>query len=104
MTEFIQLLFIGCLWIWGINYLFKKGEILGSIGEYLRASIDKWYLKPLFNCPVCMSSVQGTIIYFTFNVLPITIELFLYWPFYCICLAGLNHIIIEHLYDTTIQD
>jgi hypothetical protein len=108
MTEFIQLLFIGCFWIWGINMLFKKGEILGFIGGYLKERIKKFWLKPLFLCPACMSSVQGTLIYFSAHYLYqidiLESHLLLFWPFYCICLVGINHIIIEHLYDTTIQD
>jgi hypothetical protein len=99
MTEFLQLLLIGCLWIWGVNYLFKKGEILGFIGEYLRARVSKWILKPLFNCPACQSSLHGTLIYFISGIGPLYL-----WPVFCICLVGINHIIIEHLYDTTIQD
>jgi hypothetical protein len=106
MLEFIGLLFIGCFWVWGVNYLFKKKEILGKLGEWMRANWPKWLNKPLFNCPACQSSVHGSIIYFCglhFNQLPLFAEnnYIIFWPFFCICMTGINHILIEHLYDTT---
>lgn len=102
MLEFIGLLFIGCLWIWGFNFLFKKKEIFGFFGELIRDHISKWIVKPTIGCPACMSSIHGTLVYLSW--LHFTGQPTFYyvlWPVFLICLVGINHIIIEHLYDTT---
>jgi hypothetical protein len=106
MIHFILLIIITVFWIWGVKVLFKKGEILGAQGEWMRSKWPKWVVKPLFSCPSCMSSVHNTLIYFMglhFNQLPILISSnwLLFWPFFCTCTAGINHILIEHLYDTS---
>jgi len=105
MTEFIQLLLIGTFWIWGVNFIFKKGQIFEYIGEAWRYTLPKWITKPVIDCQACMSSIHGTIIYFLglyTNFLTIAgFRWLLFWPMFCICLSGINHIIIEHLYDTS---
>lgn len=102
MINFILLLIIACLWIWGFNFLFKKKEIFGFFGDLMRDHITKWIVKPTIGCPACMSSIHGTLVYLSWVNLTVQHEIYYWiWPFFLICLVGINHIIIEHLYDTS---
>lgn len=62
---------------------------------YKYAPILKPLLKPLFMCIICMSSVYGSLIYWTLMLLsgPITWIIIALWPISVICTAGLNRII-----------
>jgi hypothetical protein len=104
MIQLLQLLIIASLWIWGVHVIFKPGEIFGSFGDIIR-KLPKWLVKPTIGCPACMASIHGTVAYLIghsymheggFSVV--------LWFLFIICLAGLNHIIIEHLYDTSEKD
>lgn len=101
MVEFIQLLFISSLWIWGIHFIFKPNQILGLPGDVVR-EWPRWIYKPTIGCPQCMASIHGTIIYLIAHswVYDHGFSVLLLIPF-IICLSGLNHIITEFLYDTT---
>lgn len=81
-------LVIGVGWIWGFACLFEGGYLLYPVGEWLRDHLPKWACDPLFDCQMCMASVHGTLIFFTF----INSHL-VWWPVYCVCLCGLNYII-----------
>lgn len=88
MTEFIQYIFITAFWIFGVNYAFKTGEILGGPGDYMRAMWPKWLVKPTIGCSKCMASVHGTIFFVIFIHSTI-----LMWVVFVVCVCGLNVIL-----------
>lgn len=63
------------------------------LGKYL--SNYPMILKPLIQCVICMSSVYGTIIYWTFLLIfvSITWKCAILYPFVLVMVAGLNRII-----------
>jgi hypothetical protein len=61
--DFLLIMFITVCWIWGCEYSFKDGEILGRPGNWMRANLPEWVLKPTMDCKYCMSSVHGTAMY-----------------------------------------
>jgi len=92
MIDFILLLIIGSLWIWGVFAAFDEGNIFWPIRKSLEDLGCEWWLKPLFGCPYCCASVHGLVI-----------SLYHYGPSlviipYIVCLCGLNFIIKEYLY------
>lgn len=99
MIQFLISLIPVCLGIWGLHILFQEGHLLDIVGDKLRGTYEDegtWrehWTKPIFDCPICMSSIWGIIGFFAiryfFNVdLPIKqIVPFLF------CLCGLNTII-----------
>jgi len=102
MKEFIELLFISSLWIWGVIFIFKHGQIFGCAGDLIRRIMPKWFYKPLIGCPACCASVHGSIIYLLAHSL-VHADGF-YWPlwiFFIVSLWGLNHIITGIIYDIT---
>jgi hypothetical protein len=92
MIDFILLLIIGSLWIWGIFALFDEGNLLWPIRKRIEDLGLGMWIKPLFSCPYCCASVHGLLIsaYF-YGPSLVTIP-------YIICLCGLNFIIKEYLY------
>jgi len=90
MPELIPYLLINSLWIWGFHCLFSEGMSLNIVGDWLEHNYSEWITKPLFGCAPCMSSVHGTIGYFIF-----VNQGFATWPIYCVCLCGLNFIIVK---------
>jgi hypothetical protein len=93
VTDFILLLLIGACWIWGIHCLFSDGYILGNLGNFLRKHLPEWALKPLIDCPPCMSSIHG----FTFGVSAYDGDILMIIG-YMVCLCGVNFYIKEKLY------
>ena len=92
MIDFILLLIIGSLWIWGVFCAFDEGMIFWPIREGLHHRLPDGVLKPFISCPMCMASVHGGaigLIYYDFHLIVIP---------YIICLCGLNFIIKEYLY------
>src|SRR5688572_2616518 len=106
MINFLLSLLPVSLGIWCVHILFQEGQLFGTKGRLfgdLGAKIKgpkskpgepptkrEFYSKPLFDCPVCMSSLWGLIGFFAiryfFNVdLPWRQLL----PF-IFCLCGLN--------------
>lgn len=96
LIQFIIYLLIGVGWIWGVHCLFQRGFIFYGKWREIDKSPD-FILKPFLDCPPCMSSVHGTLIFF-FSPMVHEFNLFL-WPIYCICLCGINFILKEALYD-----
>jgi len=92
MIDFILLLIIGSLWIYGVFAAFDEGNLLWPIRQRLESLNIEYITKPLFGCPYCMGSVHGFIIGLIF--IP---ERLLILPF-MVCLCGLNFIIKEYLY------
>lgn len=90
MVEISLILVFNALFIFGVKVLFEEGNLLGKTGVFFERVIGTFWAKPLFLCPPCQSSVWGTIGFFLFVNLP-----FYYWPLYCICLCGLNFILVR---------
>jgi len=82
--DFVAALFIAVCWIWGFEFTFQSGEIFGNIGDWLRARVNEWYLKPLFECKYCMASVHGTLM---FVVLLWGYPWYM-WIVFCFCCCG----------------
>jgi len=90
-AHFYIRLALGCLVIVGIWTLFEKDMLLDKVGDYLVKQLPKWVTFPLFECPICMSSVHGTWIWF------ITNGEWTGWPIFCIALCGAMKIIAHNL-------
>lgn len=87
MTNFICYLLGASLWIWGVYAVFDSKHLLGKFGSWIEVNTSTTLCRPFFLCPVCMSSIHGSlwgiICYdFTYTIFP-----------FIICLAGLNYII-----------
>ena len=92
MIDFILLLIIGSLWIWGVFAAFDEGNIFGGVRKICEKTLGSWVCKPVFGCPYCMASAHGGsigLIYYDFHLIVIP---------YIVCLCGLNFIIKEYLY------
>jgi len=81
---YFMVMAVALFWIWGFNYLFKQGEILGWPGDYLREKLPEWMITPLIECPYCMSSVHGT----GFFILFLWGYPWYMWLFFIVCLTG----------------
>jgi hypothetical protein len=103
MTMFILLLFLATVWIWGINAIFSEGYIFERLGTWLRGKLPE-LSKPLIGCTVCMSSIHGTIWYWVVMRLFMpdlsTIFTFVGWIVFCICLCGINFILVQSIYKS----
>jgi len=88
-AQYILVMFLAVCWIWGFNYCFKEGEIFYPIGEWLRKHVKDYFLKPTIDCPYCMSSVHGTIIYALF----IPEYGWFMWVYFCFAICGLTAIL-----------
>lgn len=88
MIHFFIIMFLALCWIRGFHFLFLPGEILGKVGEKIRLRVIDWVTKPLFDCSYCMSSVHGTIFFFSF----LNTHTFYMWPVFCVALCGLVYL------------
>lgn len=95
MVDFILLLALTSLWIWGVHGFFQLTN-LANILDDPKLSIPYWLRKPLFDCPPCCASIHGTIAFILFHH---DLNILL-WPIFVFCLCGLNYIIKEHLYES----
>jgi hypothetical protein len=88
-SYFLQVLAVAVFWVWGFNYAFKPGEILGKPGDWMRDHWPKALTTPLFDCPYCMSSIHGTGFYFVF-----LLEYPLYfWPILVVSITGVGALV-----------
>lgn len=83
------------LLIFGIKFCFSDGQIFGKLKEKIRQDIPKKYrnngdiiLKPIINCPPCMGSVWGTIMYFI-------LQPDMYWLIFIVSVTGLNALLMK---------
>lgn len=111
MTDFLLYILITSAWIWGIHALFQDGHILEFIANWWYDDITppntpelkevdrrakEFIAKPIFDCPVCMSSAHGLLWFFIglplcfHDALPIRQLI----PF-LICLCGFNYILVK---------
>ena len=88
----IEWLLIGTAWIWGFKAIFEHPFIFWKIGSFIEESLPRWLYKPLLRCPVCMSSIHGTFIFYFSNVS------IYHYPIFIIALAGISYLIVEFLY------
>lgn len=112
MIDFILLLILTSLWIFGFRALFQEDMILERLGDKLwgethkspsdlvplkKGWLPEWICKPLFQCPPCMSSIHGTYSFFLlFDHQHLTlIDTIGLWVAFCICLCGLNYLITK---------
>lgn len=79
----------GILMILGIWTLFREHMILGWLADGSRKVFHPALLKPLFDCPPCMASVWGTVVWFGTDG-----NISLWWPAYCLCLCGALKLIV----------
>ena len=105
-----QILLINALIIWGI-YFASHGRILDSLRQFINYKIGLFLSKPLFECPVCMSSAWGALPFVLVVAMDVVfsdlaqlcnlIYVFPYW----LALAGLNGLIekVVILLDTIID-
>ena len=56
------------LFIFGISALFSEGMLLEELGNTLERKLGVWACKPLFACPICMSSVWSILMSLYFVV------------------------------------
>lgn len=93
----IEWLIIGSAWIWGIKAITTHPFIFYKQANWIEFHAGKWICKPLFRCPVCMTSFWGS---FIFAISGLNIYL---WPIYIIALAGIQFLIIEFLYPEDVD-
>lgn len=89
----IEQIFIVTAWIWGVKAVFTDPFIFFKLGEKVEGLIGRWVSKPLFRCPVCMSSAHGTYFFLYFDRSGI-----MDWALFVMCLAGISFLIKEYLY------
>jgi len=117
MTDFLLLLVLTSLWIFGFRTLFQEDMILEKLGnklwgESLQYAADEkyhptggwlpvWFCKMLFQCPPCMASVHGSYSFFLlFDHHGISIiDTTGLWIAFCICLCGLNYLIMKAILE-----
>jgi hypothetical protein len=69
------------------KWMFNTIKLLFHEDE--RDKITTWIFKPLFNCPVCMSSVWGSVMWFSWGDNPLW-----QYPFFLVCLSGCIFIVL----------
>lgn len=89
MIEYLTWILLTSFWCWGFHNAFEEGQIFGKIGDYLRDNIVDFWLKPLLTCPICMSSIHGTIWYFISQ----PEYSFTSWIMFIVAASGINYVI-----------
>lgn len=87
----LPFLFLGIGWTWGVHCLFEEDYLLHPIAKAVDWLPD-WVKKPLHTCPICMSSIHGSLIFMFFIKAAL-----IWWPVYCISLCGFNYIIHSYV-------
>lgn len=93
LMALVCLVILSCLWIWGVHGAFIT---TGLAQHWFFATWPPNMQKPVYDCPVCMSTVHVPILYMlatTGTHLPWHL-VFIVW----IGTAGLNFVIKEYLY------
>ena len=115
----IELIVINSLIIWGVFTSIQDGMIFGKVGNWIRGNheiileqhpsgnkrirmadnLPSWIKKPLATCPICMSSVYGTPV-FWFMYLNDYIQynyIIIFYICYIFAIAGLNYLILAFM-------
>jgi hypothetical protein len=74
--------------IWAVHILFQEGHLLEEVGARITKDFGEKWSKPLINCPICMSSFWGTILFTGWYVKQW--DDFLALPTFIMCLCGLQ--------------
>ena len=117
----IELLIINSLIIWGVYASLQEGFIFGWLGELIKGKHDMWYTmkeirsgmdtpkekhnlpswiyKPLATCPICMSSIYGTPIFWLSYYMELINFDFIIIVYICyiFALAGLQYLILTYI-------
>lgn len=94
IINILVIFFINILVIYGVYAAFSEGMILYPLKVKLNAWIGK-RAKPIYSCPICMSSVWGTIGFIFLNHF-YGVEWW-YLPVYVLALAGAIFLIIQFI-------
>ena len=89
----IESIVITVLVIWGIKGITSWPFIFYKIADNLEVRLPSWIIKPLFGCPVCMSSVWGTYFFFYFDYIGV-MNLIVF----VLSVAGVNYLLHEFFY------
>ena len=89
----IEWIFLTVLFIWGVHAIFEYPFIFWRQGEWLDRYIPKMIRKPLYRCPVCMSSIWGTYFFLYSDQSGI-----MNWIVFVFAVCGVNFLIVEYLY------
>ncbi len=114
----IELLIINSLIIWGVYTSLQEGMIFERIGNWIRfekevkdqiwndvkypitvMNLPSWIKKPLATCPICMSSIYGTPVFwyaYLTNLIQYDYIIIVYIC-YVFALAGLNYLILAFM-------
>lgn len=91
MKDVLRLLaFNACVAI-GVNFVFHSEQLLGPIGDRVRKLPPEIH-KPILECPPCMSSVWGTVVFWSLGERELKLDFgkrLLLWPLYVLSLCGL---------------
>lgn len=93
MVEFINLIFVGSLWCYGVYAVFDNDHLLGPLGNWIEKKTSTAFIRPLFGCPPCQASIHGLAIGLIFFGLSFTLI-----P-YIICLCGFNFVIKNIIFN-----
>lgn len=86
---FLMVLAVTVFWQWGFSYAFHSDEVLGKLGDLMRKKWPEWVNKPLFDCPYCLSSVHGSILFWIFlSSYPLIM-----WPVFVVCCTGVSALV-----------
>ncbi len=82
-------LVIGTLIIVGIWNAFNPGMIFGGLRRWIIFALPIWITKPLFDCPPCMASTWGTLVWFLTGG-----DVSWQWSLYVVALSGLCKLVV----------
>jgi len=103
----LKLLVISVLFINGLYAIFHRPMIGYKVKEsfitlltrFLGVRLGYQVAKPIISCPICMSSVWGSIIYFSAGN-----EITWSWPLFLILLSGAIYLIMCLTYQNPLID
>jgi len=99
MVDFLFLVVVGSLIVWGIYATYQKGMIFGGV-SHLLDRLPSFARKPLGGCIVCMSSVYGTLIFWSFYFSGVIhySSPFLFYICFVFAVTGASYIIKNLIY------
>ena len=87
MSELLKLLLFNVFVIIGVHFVTREDQLLGKVGDQIR-KLPEMAAKPIAECPPCMSSAWGTLIFWTFWHEGSFQKRLLLWPLYLLALCG----------------
>lgn len=85
MIDVLILMAFNSLYCVGLHITTRKNHLFHFIDNN---NWPDWVKKPLYDCPTCMASVHGSIVYWV--VMEWTLGNLYIWPFYLFALCCLN--------------